>query len=163
MKFPLPPGLLLYTAVGLSGLCVTVMGAGAQASHWMHGGLGVGLVLGVGLFLVIVKTTVLLCSLQTRKTLRSLTQGDREGEAAAHIVLHAVALYEAAAFRITSSGQLYGLALAARLASADPAQPSNRSHRQSGVAHERTDAGAVSGTQAPTPEWGSRRRRWENA
>ncbi|MER6442274.1 hypothetical protein ABT275_38985 [Streptomyces sp. NPDC001185] len=45
-----------------------------------------------------VKTTVLLCSLQTRETLRSLTQGDPEGEAAAHIVLHAVALYEAAAF-----------------------------------------------------------------
>ncbi|MFF2385596.1 hypothetical protein [Streptomyces sp. NPDC058108] len=63
MKFPFPPGSLLYLAGGLSGLCVTVIGAGAGFLVDAWWGLGAGLVLGVGLFLVIVKTTVLLCTL----------------------------------------------------------------------------------------------------
>lgn len=104
MKFPFPPGSLLYLAGGLSGLCVTVIGAGAGFLVDAWWGLGAGLVLGVGLFLVIVKTTVLLCTLQTRETLRSLTQGDAEGEATAHMVLHAVSLYEAAMFPLRPGG-----------------------------------------------------------
>ncbi|MEU0038866.1 hypothetical protein [Streptomyces sp. NPDC006333] len=37
MKCPFPPGSLLYLAGGLSGLCVTVIGAGA-GSWWMRSG-----------------------------------------------------------------------------------------------------------------------------
>ncbi|MER6440226.1 hypothetical protein ABT275_28195 [Streptomyces sp. NPDC001185] len=84
MKFPFPLGSLLYMAGGLSGLCVMVTGAGAGFPVDAWWGLGAGLVLEVGVFLV-VKTTVLLCSLQTRETLRSFTRGDPEGEAAAHV------------------------------------------------------------------------------
>ncbi|MER5410960.1 hypothetical protein [Streptomyces sp. NPDC002769] len=50
------------------------------------------------------RTTVLLCSLQTRETLRSITQGDAEGEAAALMVLHAVDLQEAAVFPLRPGG-----------------------------------------------------------
>ncbi|MEU3243960.1 MULTISPECIES: hypothetical protein [unclassified Streptomyces] len=81
-----------------------VLGAGVGFLVDAWWGLGAGPVLGVGLFLVIVKTMVLLCSLRTRETLRSLTQGDPQGEAAAHMVLHAVALYEAAVFPLRPGG-----------------------------------------------------------
>ncbi|MFF3001048.1 hypothetical protein ACFVTC_41995 [Streptomyces sp. NPDC057950] len=83
---------------------MTGIGAGTGFLVYAWWGLGVGLVLGVGLFLVIVKTTVLLCSLHTRETLRSLTQGDAEGEATAHMILHAVTLYEAAVFPLRPGG-----------------------------------------------------------
>ncbi|MFJ8010817.1 hypothetical protein [Streptomyces fagopyri] len=60
--------------------------------------------MGVGAFLLSVKATVLLCSLQMRQTLRGLTKGDSAGEVAAHMVLHAVALYEAAVFPLKQNG-----------------------------------------------------------
>ncbi|MER6442114.1 hypothetical protein ABT275_38155 [Streptomyces sp. NPDC001185] len=104
MRSPFPPGSLLYAVGGLSGMCVMVMGAGAGflVDRWW--GLGTGLVLGVGLFLLIVRATVLLCSLQTRQTLQSLTKGDPAGEVAAHMVLHAVSLYQAAVFPLRPGG-----------------------------------------------------------
>ncbi|MFE5143713.1 hypothetical protein ACFRDV_39810 [Streptomyces fagopyri] len=104
MRSPFPPGSLFYVTGGLSCVCVMVTGAGAGFLLDAWRGSGAGLVVGVGLFLMIVKTTVALCSLQTRETLRSLTQGDPEGEAAAHMVLHAVALYEAAVFPLRPGG-----------------------------------------------------------
>ncbi|MER6442328.1 hypothetical protein ABT275_39275 [Streptomyces sp. NPDC001185] len=104
MRLRFPSGSLLYVAGGLSGVCVMVMGAGAGFLVDAWWGLGAGLVLGVGVFLVNVRATVLLCSLQTRKTLRNLTRGDPEGEATAHMVLQAVAIYEAAVFPLRPDG-----------------------------------------------------------
>ncbi|MEU1502213.1 hypothetical protein [Streptomyces sp. NPDC005732] len=85
-------------------MSVLVMGAGAGflVDRWW--GLGAGLALGVGVFLLIVRATVMLCSLQARQMLRSLTRGDPAGEIAGHMVLHAVTLYQAAVFPLRPGG-----------------------------------------------------------
>ncbi|MEU8952097.1 hypothetical protein [Streptomyces sp. NPDC048489] len=104
MRSPFTPATPLYAVCGLSGMCVMAMGASAGFLLDTWRGLGAGLVLGVGVFLFGMKATVMLCSLQTRQTLRTLTKGDPRGEAAAHLALHAVALYQAAVFPLQPGG-----------------------------------------------------------
>ncbi|MFJ2399280.1 hypothetical protein ACIOTI_42005 [Streptomyces sp. NPDC087843] len=104
MKVPFSSGSLLYTAGGLLGVCVAALGAGAGFLLESWWSVGCGLIVGVGVFLLTVRTTFLLCSLHMRETLSILTKGDAEGEAAANMVLHAVTLYEAAVFPLRPGG-----------------------------------------------------------
>ncbi|MFD1312674.1 hypothetical protein, partial [Streptomyces kaempferi] len=78
MKVPFPPDALLYAAGGLLGVCVAALGAGAGFLLDAWWGVGAGLIVGVGVFLLIMRTAFLLCSLQMRETLCSLTKGDAQ-------------------------------------------------------------------------------------
>ncbi|MET8291930.1 hypothetical protein ABZV80_43405 [Streptomyces sp. NPDC005132] len=104
MKVPFPPDSLLCTAGGLLGVCVAALGAGAGFLLDAWWGVGAGLIVGVCVFLLIVGTAFSLCSLHMRETLGSLTKGDAEGEAAALMVLHVVAVYEGAVFPLRPGG-----------------------------------------------------------